>query len=804
MPIASIRAAALVAFGLGGVVAAAADPTAVRQAFEQQVRPLMEANCLPCHHNGKAKGGLDLEPVLKEVLASTHRETWRTATAMVREREMPPAKAEHQPSDAERTTITSWITSLRALAPPDPGRVLARRLTRSEYDFTISELFGVDWHPATDFPPDDVSEGFDNQAEALGVSPLLMEKYLTAVDAILDKAIIAGQLDATWSGQELDATIGGKVVAPAAGPGTRSVTQAAEFSMQIGVPRAGRHQLKLRLAGEQVGKEPARIAVKIDGEPLGEIKAVTPLRAPAAYTISTKLEAGSHRLTITFLNPGREDTPSEPKAKDGKEAKKPDDKTKPAPEDKNKAKDKKPATDPAVPPRERTLLIESVQVTGPTAPPMPEIQKRLLFVRPGKDLPVRTAAQQIIERFAARAYRRPASSAEITLLLRIFDLADTNGEVFDEAVKLALKATLLSPQFLFRIERDRTGVQVDANGAALLDDYELASRLSYFLWSTMPDDELLTLAAQGRLQDVAVVREQVKRLLRDPRSRAFTTSFAGQWLQVRGVFGVQPDEKQFPGFDQPLRQALFDEAVLLFDTILREDRPLSDLISADYTFLNERSAAFYGITGVSGPQLRRVSLNERERGGVLGLGAVLATTSNPSRTSPVKRGKWVLEQLLDRSPPPPPADVPPLDAQPATGTSGVQLSLRQRIKRHRSDPTCAGCHASMDGIGFGLESFDPVGRLRSSDGGIPIDASGSVAGHTFQGPAGLKALLASRIDEVERSLVRKLLIYALGRGPIDADDAVIDRVIAESDQRLSSLISGIVTSYPFRYRRMGK
>ncbi len=766
------------------VIAEAGDAKGLRQDFDKHLRPLLETNCVACHRSDKAKGNLDLGSILRDPLAPAQRQLWRHISEMVHAREMPPVKESQQLNDSERAQIISWTVSLRQLATPDPGYVPPRRLTRHEYDLTISELFGVDLRPAADFPPDDVSEGFDNQGDALGVSPLLMEKYLTAVDTILDKAIIIGRLEIIRSGMELSGIIDGKVVPPENERGSRKTTQAAEFYTQFSAPYAGRHQVKIYLGSDPVANELAMVAVKIDGVAIGEIKVAARAQRPAAYSLSAKLEEGPHRLTLNYINPLQKETPAEAKVKKTNDKKKPGDKIE--------------ATSAAI---ERTLVIESVEIQGPTAPTMTDIQKRLMFVRPSKGLSPIDAAKQIIESFANRAFRRPVTTSEMNLLMRIFTLADKNGEVFDASIKLTFKAILLSSQFLFRIEQDRVGIPVDAYGAALLSDYEIASRLSYFLWSTMPDDELFELASKGRLRNPAVLEQQVKRMLADQRSRAFTSDFAGQWLQVRGVFGIQPDEKQFVDFDQSLRQALFDETVYFFDHVLREDRPLSELITANYSFLNERSASFYGVSGITGPQLRQVSLNDENRGGILGMAAILAVTSNPTRTSPVKRGKWVLEQLLDRNPAPPPADVPPLDAQPQTSKSGALLSQRQRMERHRSDPACSGCHATMDNIGYGLETFDPVGRLRNTDNGIPIDASGRVAEQDFNGPRGLKAVLSQRMNEVECGLVRKMLVYALGRGLIDADEAVVDQIIERSNHRLSSLITGIVTSYPFLYRR---
>jgi hypothetical protein len=753
------------------------DPVAEAKAvaaFDQQVRPLLATYCTGCHRADKAKGDLNLDQYASGAAALRARVVWKDVAEKLHTQEMPPARAERHPAAPERGLIESWIISLRSFAPPDPGRVVARRLNRNEYDNTMRDLFGVDWKPAADFPVDDQNEGFDNIAESLSVSPLLMEKYLAAVDTILDKAIVPEPIDLKLSGMRLAVTADGKTLEPGADDGPRTLTAAGEVALTIGVPKEGRYQLKLKLGAEQAGVEQVKVAVRIDDKPAEEFKVLAPAKVPGLHAVMLKLAAGTRRITVAFLNPGGDDKPvGKPGAK---------------------------APAPTAAPAKRALVIDSLQLQGPPGPPPSEVQQRLLVARPGADLAKRDAARQIAERFAARAYRRPPSAYESELLLRVFDLADRNGEVFEDAVKLMFKAALLSPQFLFRIERDRSA---GSDGAYALDDYELASRLSYFLWSSMPDEELFTAAAAGRLHQPEVLADQARRMLKDHRAQALVENFSGQWLQLRNVLSAQPDEKQFPAFDQGLRQALFDEGVALFGSVLREDRDIGELIDCDYAFLNERLAKYYGISGISGPQLRKVAISDRTRGGVLGLGAVLVSTSNPSRTSPVKRGKWVMEQLLDLSPPPPPPLVASLDQQPTTTSTGQPLSGRQRLEAHRADAACAGCHLTMDAIGFGLDNFDPVGRWRSDDGGIAIDASGVIAGEAFSGVVGLKAILLKRKGDIIRCLARKLLTYATGRLPIDADEISIDRIVAGSNQRLTALIIELVQSYPFRFRRLG-
>ena len=409
-----------------------------------------------------------------------------------------------------------------------------------------------------------------------------------------------------------------------------------------------------------------------------------------------------------------------------------------------------------------------------------------------------TAARKNLEHFTARAFRRPAEKTEIDSLMKLFEQASRRGETFEGAVKFALKAALVSPNFLFRIERERTGTEPYRIGA-----YELASRLSYFLWSSMPDEELFKLAAQGRLRDRAVLDAQVKRMLLDPKARAFADNFAGQWLRVRDLrVTAQPDPNRFRGFTPALREAMYEEPIEFFHAMVRHDRSLLELLDADYTFVNEELAKHYGMTNIAGAEFRRVDLTDRNRGGVLGMGAVLTLTSYPQRTSPVLRGKWVLEELLGTPPPPPPPDAGglPADEAPRNG-----LTFRQRLEQHRQKPQCTGCHSRMDPLGFGLENFDAIGRWRDKIGSEPVDASGVMStGEKFSGPAELKALLLERKDEFARNVTERMLAYALGRGVEFYDMPTIKRVsnvLAKSDYRVSVLVTEIANSFPFQDRR---
>jgi hypothetical protein len=427
---------------------------------------------------------------------------------------------------------------------------------------------------------------------------------------------------------------------------------------------------------------------------------------------------------------------------------------------------------------------------------------RLVIAKAAKDLPARYAAKRVLEKFATRAFRRPVEDAELERFLSLFDRAAARGESFDLAIRLPLKSILISSHFLFLVE-----TEPEKHGVYRVNDFVLAARLSYFLWSSTPDDELSSLAARGTLHDPQVLGGQVRRMLKDPKSRALAENFAIQWLALDGLgVSVRPDRRRFPDYDEDLARSMKQEAILFFDSVFREDRSLLELIDSDYTFANERLAKLYGIDGVKGPELRRVALpSDHSRGGVLGMAAVLTATSFPLRTSPVLRGKWVMESLLGGKvpPPPPTAGTLPTDDKKVNG-----LTFRQKLEKHRSKPECAGCHQKMDPLGFGLENFDPIGRWREKVSDEPVDASGVLpGGEKFSGPQQLRQVLLKRKPEFLRTLTRKLLGYALGRGLGAIDQCTIQdatTALDRSDYKPSVLVEQIVLSDSFQYRNAGR
>ena len=480
---------------------------------------------------------------------------------------------------------------------------------------------------------------------------------------------------------------------------------------------------------------------------------------PVSLEVRTKVKAGPHKLAVALTNPSDEKVP---------------------------AKDR------------RAIRVGQFEIIEPPEPPKVPDAYFKVMIGNAKD-ESRDRARQILAKFAARAYRRQVRDDEVNRLLKLFDMAKQQSDSFDKSVGVALQAVLVSPHFLFRVEKDRTPDRAD--GSYALNDWEIASRLSYFLWSSMPDEELSRLAEQGKLTDPAVRAAQVKRMIRDPKAFALVENFGGQWLNLRNLQTAQPGRYEYSTWDESLRTAIRRETELFFNAVMTEDRSVLEFLDADYTFLNERLARHYGISGVSGDEFRKVKLTDRNRGGVLTQASVLTITSNPTRTSPVKRGKWILENILGTPPPPPPPDVPELKEGREVALTG---SLRQRMEQHRANPSCATCHERMDPLGFGLENFDGIGGWRKTDGKFTIDASGVLPdGSKFSGPTELKKILLAKDSAFRRCLSEKMLTYALGRGVDAGDRATVERIAAavKGDQnRFGRLVLEIVNSDAFLRR----
>jgi cytochrome c553 len=742
-----------------------AEAPAGRDALAQDLRPFLAKHCAACHANGKKKGGFDLDQYPDAEAFAKGRKTWETALRLVRAGEMPPPeKPRPDPADVLKAlnAIDATLAKFDCTGPRQAGRVTLRRLNRVEYNNTIRDLVGVDFQPAATFPQDDSGYGFDNIGDVLSVSPLLLEKYLQAAETILERAIVIADPP-----QPQKQTFRGGALRPfPRGVGDQRGRMGVYLHSKgdvvlLNTFDAGDYNVKVLVFGQQMGDESVKIAVKQGGKELRQDTVAATQDKPATLTLNLKHPGGPVKLAVAFLNPYQDPKVSGEKG-------------------------------------QRLLFVREVEVDGPYNPPpveLPETHKRLLAHAPG--LAPREAAREILTRFARRAFRRTIQPAEIDRLLKLYDRATKEGLRFELAMRHALAGALVSPHFLFRVEADPPTARAGQNYP--VSEFALASRLSYFLWSSMPDEELLQTAERGELRKH--LEAQVRRMLKDPKSAAFVENFAGQWLTIRNLANVAPDHKQFPNFDEPLRAAMAKETELFFDAVLREDRSVLDFLDGDFTFVNDRLAKHYGIDGVKGAEFRRVKAPPH-RLGILTQASILTLTSNPMRTSPVKRGKWVLEQILGTPPPPPPPDVPDLKEDEHAQLSG---SLRQRMEQHRQKAICASCHNRLDPLGFAFENFDAVGAWRTKDGKFAIDPSGVLPdGKTFQGPAEFVALLkGQQKEQFCRNLIEKVLTYALGRGLEYYDRCAVDGILAKlprQNYRLTALLLEVITSEPFQMR----
>jgi hypothetical protein len=796
-------------------------PASVR-GFERVVKPFLAEYCYPCHGNkGEPKNGLNLQSFLAVESLIDHRNHWDDVVGMLRRSEMPPVE-EEQPEEEDRQAVAAWLerelARIDRVTPPDPGRITARRLNRAEYNNTVRELLGVDTKPADDFPQDDSGYGFDNIADVLSLSPVLMEKYITAADRVARAALFGPPaMQPTLTRLRSEPR---RVVEARTFPAQYDETGLSLPNAQHGVYRVpvdGEYLIKVFLGGQRPAhSDPIALALWVDDQPIATRD--FDLETSARFDIDrqdfggqtvefrVRLAAGDHRLAVAVPHifeglparyggpkpSARPDPPREFRAPPGL-----------APERLETLKqrfDETQAVLDKIPLNGVRVVNLEVggpysQVTGPSRDSLARVYT--CGHLEGGHQPA--CVRRIVTDLATRAFRRPVTAREMSKYVDLVYRAQEQEGSFEEGLAVGIQALLVSPDFLFRIERDRPA---PAGVTALkISQHELASRLSYFLWSSMPDRELRRLADAGTLRTPAVLAAQVRRMLQDPKSRALSENFAGQWLQFRALESVTRDRERFPEFEDYLRLSMRHETELFFDYVVRQDRSILDFLDGRYSFLNERLARHYGVSGVSGPEFRRVDLSGLPRGGVLTQGSVLTVSSYSTRTSPVLRGKWILENLLDAAPPPPPADVPNLDE---TGI-GTSASVRTQLEEHRKNPTCASCHRRMDPLGFGLENFDAVGKWRTMDGKLPIDSTGQLPdGRTFQGPDELRTILTADRDQFARALTSKLLTYALGRGLERYDDRTVKLIatrLPARQYRFSALVLEIVNSLPFQSRR---
>jgi mono/diheme cytochrome c family protein len=759
--------------------------------------------CVTCHNERLKTADLVLEG-MDVANVGARPEVWEKVVRKVRAGQMPPAGAPRP----DRPTYDSFSTYLEteldraAAAKPNPGRPAIHRLNRSEYANVIRDLLAVDTE-ALDIrsllPVDDSGYGFDNIGDVLSVSPLLMEGYMTAARKISKLAVGEPAMRPVFEAYDMPRYI----------LQYDRMSEDLPFGSRGGIavrhyfPADGEYVFKIRLQRNAdyniVGMdEPRRLDVRLDGERIGQFKVGgqsdgqpdagdvelprfggAESKEDADIELRAPVKAGMRTLGVMFENVMAE----------------PEGVYQPLVSDYSYAADYGNAdTEPA---------IGNVTIGGPY-----DMQglgdtpsrRRVFVCSPADSKDEEPCARKILSALARRAFRRPVRAQDVETLLGFYHAGRRDGD-FEEGIQAALQRVLVDPEFLFRIERDPARVPPGTPYA--VNDLELASRLSFFLWSSIPDDELLDVAERGRLRDAAVLEQQVRRMLADDRARALVDNFAGQWLYLRNVQAVWPNPDVFPEFAANLREDFQQETELFFESMLREDRGVMDLLDADYTFLNERLARHYGISNVYGSHFRRVAVSDENRKGLLGQSSILAVTSHATRTSPVMRGKWVLEQLLGTPPPPPPPDVPSLEEK--KGEDGKPLTMRQQMERHRANPACASCHRLMDPLGFALENFDATGKWRTIEGSTPIDASGLLPdGTRFQGPAELRRLLLGRPEQIAKTITEKLLTYALGRGVEYYDAPAIRGILREAASggyRWSSLVLGIVKSAPFQMRR---
>ncbi len=747
------------------------DPAA-NDPYQRTMWPLIERYCVDCHAEGTAEGDITLDIYADQVSALRDGgATWLRVLDALENRVMPPAD-KPQPSLAEFDAMIAWIEneSLRAQAggpnAPTPA-VVMRRLNRQEYDNTIHDLLGLDLNLSETFPADDIGFGYDNVGSALNISPIHIEKYLEAAERALDATIRLPDADG-FPPIEL---IGLRTYPlPADSP--------VEFEHSL---KPGRYLANFSLVrvGIPEAVPPPRLVIGF-GTDQRTLAAAQVQDETVVYRFWIETVEGD-KLVRVALAPDEAEGPNV----------KP-----PAAVAANVSGDQRYGG-------QIGLHVDSMVVHGPiTLDPatLPPSHSTILFENPGPNDQSRlAAARAITERFATRAFRRPLREGELDRLLEIYEMANEQGESFECAVQITLTAVLASPRFLYLVEPDDASAEIAAADRPL-NDFELASRLSYFLWSSMPDEPLLDEARRGTLR--TNLKAQVVRMLEDSRADRFIANFTGQWLQLRRLAAATPDPALFPNFDDTLRDAMRQETERTFAYVLRKNHPATELLDADYAFVNEPLARHYGIDGVAGDNFRQVSLPDRRRGGVLTQASVLTLTSNPNRTSPVKRGQWILQQILGTPPPPPPPNVPKLDE----GAKAAEVaSLRDRLEIHRANPQCASCHSQMDPLGFSLENYDAIGRWRESDGAFPVDPSGELAGGLeFADAQELKPLLAhSAAKKFNRALIRNLLTYALGRGLEPQDFATIETIrdrLAADNNRIHNILFGIVESPAFQNR----
>ena len=754
-------------------------------------RALLDQYCVTCHNERAKTAGLMLDKMDLAHIAESA-ETWEKVIRKLRGGMMPPM-GRPRPANDEAYKLISWLEmslDRAGIAKPNPGRATIHRLNRTEYGNAIRDLLSLQVDVSELLPADDESNGFDNIGDVLKLSPSLLEQYLAASRKISSLAVGSPSMPPVTQRYAMPPDISQEDHIEGLPLGTRG-----GMLIRHNFPLDGEYDFRIFLLRNIVGymkglEWPHQLEITVDGERVflaavgGEEdnKMSDANFAAAADAIDARLKtrisvkAGPHDVGVAFIrkNSAEYDEPLEPHTRD---------------HDLQNMN--------GIP------LVEHMDITGPydaTGAADTPSRRKIFVCRPANAADETPCGKKIISALSRRAYRQPISAADIDLLMTFYQFGRSHGN-FEAGIENALTFLLTAPKFLFRTESDPPNLP--PGGIYQVSDTDLASRLSFFLWSSIPDDELLNLASQGKLKDPAILDQQVKRMLADRKSNALVRNFAGQWLFLRNLQSSHPDGHEFPNFDDNLRQSFRRETELFFESIMRENRSVLDLLNANYTFVNERLARHYGIPNIYGTRFRRVTLTDQTRMGLLGQGSILTVTSYPNRTSPVLRGKWILENILGTPPPPPPPNVPPLKEN---DDNAKPRSVRELMEEHRKSPACAGCHAVMDPLGFSLENFDGIGEWRTKDQSGPIDASGQLAdGTKVEGPVTLRQALLKHPEQFVGTVTEKLLTYALGRGLEFYDMRVVRGIVREAapnDYKFSSLIMGIVKSTPFQMRKV--
>jgi mono/diheme cytochrome c family protein len=770
-----------------------------RAATADATRATLDRYCVTCHNERVRAGQLALD-TLDVADVAAHAGTWEKVLRKLRTGSMPPAGMPRPDESTAAALVSDLTAALDRAAPSNPGRPVLRRLNRAEYANVVRDLLAIDVDVRSLLPADDSAFGFDNNADLLVVSPSLLDRYLTAADRV--SALAVGDMTTapgsdtfyTKGDQSQSQELAGLPMGTVGGIGVRyTFPLDGEYELRVALTRNNLeairglehpHQLEIAVDGERV------FLADIGGDAeAGQTGAITARsdQTDARLHARVAVKAGPRMVTATFIRKMAEST----------------NRLRPF------LRSSAGTYDSTGRPHVKSLTIKGPY--DPTGPGDTPSRQRVFVCRPpapsgtqrsrALEAAETSCARRILTVLARRAYRRPLGDADIAPLLEFYRDGRRTG-TFEAGIQLALRRLLASPTFIFRVEEDPAALP--AGAVHRVSDVELASRLSFFLWSSMPDDALLDLAEGGRLHQPAVLEGQVRRMLRDPKASALVENFAGQWLHVRNLQNIAPNTDEFPDFDNDLRDAFRREIELFFESIVREDHDVLDLMTADYTFVNERLAKHYGLTGIYGPRFRRVTLPGEARRGLLGKGSILLATSHADRTAPTLRGKWILENLLGTPPPAPPANVPPFE-QTATATP---RTIRERLESHRANPACASCHRTMDGLGFTLENFNAVGAWRVREPGGEVNAEGTMTdGRSAVGVAGLRAALLAHPGVFVQTLTEKLMIYALGRGLQEYDMPVARSIVREAaaqNRRFSALVMGVVTSPPFQMRRKGE